>query len=381
MNRSARLRWGSAGAAFLALLFAGGILWTRPVELPVPTAQPAAVASALSDRCPEEVSDQAWIRCVQDALLELGEQEGAQAAVQAVDVLLQDNSERFGPYCHAVSHNLGDQLGALAPATGLVDRVPYSCYGGFWHGYLSQRGDMLSAQEYAQEVSGLCVTLMGSANADDRSVQAFDCVHGVGHGLGMLRQESMASAFAWCAQLFSEQWWQYDCGTGVASAYSTRSLTAAGLLPFDHGEPPPADAAFPKVVSTCDSLLEPSLTRACLERLASYVESAGRSTDDLALLCRETSIPDACARSVGLRFGAALNERDASQAFADCSLFDGSLLRACLAGVLWHVAPVEVASGVRTPVCAVWPSSVRTWCDATLSEYRRSELGQSRDLV
>lgn len=378
MTRTVWLRWALALTAALTVGCLVFLVVLRPSPLPTGETPTDQLPQDFSARCDPTLATDTWVSCVQDVLFAMADAQGAESVVRAIDALISDDPDRFGPYCHAVSHNVGDHLGALAPASNLTERAPYSCYGGFWHGYLSQRGDMLEPFDYVREVDGLCDPVV-ARNAP--AIELFDCVHGVGHGLGMLRDLDIQQAFSACRDLFVRESEVYDCGTGVSSAYATRSLTASGLLPFDHGAPPGPDAEFPAVTTACDALNDIGLLRACWERMAAFAEAAGANLKALAAECADASLPDACARSVGLRFGAALTPQDAQEAWQQCRVFPDGLIRACLDGVLWNTAPVEVTTRQQFAACSVWPDPYRPWCQETAQGYRETEMGPSRDLT
>ncbi len=127
--------------------------------------------------------------------------------------------------CHRIAHALG--AGALAHYDGDVGRAfadgSAVCWSGYYHGILERAFVGVSEDELPAVSRRLC----GSAEVRRNDFTAYQCVHGLGHGLMIYTDYDMPLALATCDAL-ATQWDQTSCTGGVfmenlQTSYGTKS--------------------------------------------------------------------------------------------------------------------------------------------------------------
>jgi hypothetical protein len=163
--------------------------------------------------------------CVEQAYGNIAYREGPKAALRRFDRQYGDGSD---PACHRVVHTIGSA--ALARNRGNVAKTfaegSASCWSGFYHGVLERA--LVSVSGYRPErlaaVSrGLC---------DDVGVRevvwlAYQCLHGLGHGLMITTGYDLPLSLKVCNRLAAD-WDAESCKGGVfmenmATSYGVRS--------------------------------------------------------------------------------------------------------------------------------------------------------------
>lgn len=350
--------------ALVSMLAAVGALVGGWLLLAPTTSQAPATASAsVEAACPTGKSPADLYACLhQSSVLATLTPE---QAVNVLNALIPTRSD-VGLLCHTLFHEYGEKAALTSTSRGLTDRVAYSCFGGYWHGFLSKRGELLDLKPLVDEVSGICSGLTAAPD-----IVQFDCSHGIGHALGMTPDATLPQAMDACKQTTTPDRLQ-ACVTGVASAYSTRTLSNEGETA--HGAPPGPEARYPQVVTTCNAL-EPTLSEACWERMTAYAKGAGQTQDQIVAMCQSAGDhAPACARSQGIFIGPMEDAGEAPGAVRTCHAFGPNLEQECLSGILRQTAPLERQTGKVTPLCDVVDASLRSWCQSTNEAYVAREL-------
>ena len=301
--------------------------------------------------------------CVSEAAMHTLANEGEAAAV----TLIIDASRRIpavGTGCHGIHHSLGEQAATTRTATGLPERVPYTCFGGYWHGFLTERGMQLTLTQYVTEVAHLC-----DVTAPLEPIVDFDCNHGVGHGLGMMAGTTLPEAFQACSAAVDPRGAKW-CASGVASAYADRANRG-------HGTPVGPEATYPQVRATCTSISAP-YDQYCWERVAGMAVVAGIGPKDFITTCTQADTGTngrQCARGIGLLGDLADTPETARVAAGICALVPLDLERGCIGGYLWRNAPLEAMSGQPTLLCDYVGPELAQWCHTEQQTLVSAEIG------
>jgi hypothetical protein len=168
-------------------------------------------------------SDEA--RCLEQAFGNLAYDEGPKAALASFDRAIAQPGPAESN-CHRIVHNIGSAT--LARYDGDVGRAfsdgSASCWSGYYHGILER--SLLGAKTDAQlqaAVRSVCGGILESAT----QYVAYQCVHGLGHGLMIRTGLDLERALAGCEGLRT-QWEQTSCDGGAfmenfSSSYGVKS--------------------------------------------------------------------------------------------------------------------------------------------------------------
>lgn len=342
----------------VVLLSAGVAIAVRhqQVDMPVPSPHLEERLAQTCDR--PSLSDAAVAECVAQMLLSAVVDDARPLSVvnAKLATAVVDGAERVGFACHDALHALGE---ALASDGWLPDAViaenTYGCYGGVWHGYFESLGVRTDADAYVETVAGACSRLAAAPE-----VLQFDCLHGLGHGLGMADGVPIADALEGCVRLVGADVYPSrdpvrDCATGVVSSYVSRAT-----IP-DHGPPPGPEFDAAVVVSSCASLTPFIFADACFERIAAvWVANEAFDAEAVYAACSKASPhAGACAYGFG-RIGFA-PEDGLCERFAE-------LADDCYRGLVETWVPVALYSGETLNICAMSSGARRETCARYVAE-------------
>ena len=164
-------------------------------------------------------------RCYEQAFGNIAYYEGPKRALSLFDARMRsDRGVEAG--CHRIAHTIGSA--ALARFKGDVAEAfvqgSASCWSGYYHGILERAFTGVSSTERLAEVArGVC----DDADIRSTSFLAYQCVHGLGHGLMIYSGYNLPYSLSICDRLASD-WDQTSCTGGVfmeniSSTYGVRS--------------------------------------------------------------------------------------------------------------------------------------------------------------
>ena len=151
-------------------------------------------------------------RCTEQAFGNIAYFHGAQAALRRFDAFYGDFSD---PDCHRVAHTIGSAT--LARNKGNIARTfaqgSSSCFSGFYHGVLER--SLIGVRGYQPETLGavardLCNDVKQQASA----WLAYQCLHGLGHGLMITTGYTLPLSLKVCDRL-ATPWERTSCNGGV----------------------------------------------------------------------------------------------------------------------------------------------------------------------
>jgi hypothetical protein len=238
------------GAAGIALVLAAVALTSGdPAPAQALPRHPVAGTFAPDEQVLEDCSDQG---CVEQAYGNIAYREGPKEALRRFDEQYGDGSD---PACHRVVHTIGSA--ALARNRGDVGRTfaqgSASCWSGYYHGVLERalvgvRG--YQPEKLAEVSRGLC---------DDAGVRAvvwvaYQCLHGLGHGLMITTGYDLPLALAVCNRLAAD-WDQESCKGGVFMENMSTSYGVRSRWVRDEDPVYPCNTVAPDDKSTCYQLV------------------------------------------------------------------------------------------------------------------------------
>jgi hypothetical protein len=270
----------------------------RPAALPLhPVAGQFQPDSTTLAECSEQT-------CVEQAFGNIAFRRGPKAAIALFDRRLAEDDRG----CHRIAHSIG--AASLARNDGNVARTfaqgTSSCWSGYYHGVLER--SLLAAQAFTR---GSLATIARSLCADTqvRAVTwlAFQCLHGLGHGLMISTGYDLRLALDTCRRLATEgdgeackggafmenlspmdggqsRWLRdddplYPCGAVVESdkyeCYKRVTTRILAVIGFD----------WERVAEMCASL-EPDYVPACFTSFGRDVSAQnGRDPAEITRLC------------------------------------------------------------------------------------------------
>ncbi len=162
--------------------------------------------------------------CLEQAFGNLAYEEGPKPALEEFDRRIAADSE-IERNCHRISHKIG--AGALVHYKGRVGKAfadgSASCWSGYYHGILERAFRDVEPESLGSVARELC------ADPDVRRTAfvAYQCVHGLGHGLMIYTGYDLPHSLEIC-DVLDTAWDQTSCTGGVfmeniSSSYGIKS--------------------------------------------------------------------------------------------------------------------------------------------------------------
>jgi cytochrome c553 len=200
---------GNGMPAFAGKLSTGEI---RAVALYVVDATKNSSASTQFQPDDKKVDDcEGDYACYKQALGNLAYYDGPKVALARFDALSQSDPA-VGGGCHQIAHEIGHA--ALAHYHGNAAKAlgdgSMSCWSGYYHGVIERAFGGLPRPKIAATARRLC------SGADIRKTLfvAYQCVHGLGHGLMIYSGNDLPFSLRVCNEL-QTRWDQSSCTGGV----------------------------------------------------------------------------------------------------------------------------------------------------------------------
>jgi hypothetical protein len=158
--------------------------------------------------------------CLEQAFGNLAYRDGPNPTIRLFDRLMTTDDAVEGN-CHRIVHMIGSA--SLARYHGNVAKAfaegSASCWSGYYHGILSNAFTDVELEDIGPASRGLC---------EDEEIRATDylayqCVHGLGHGLMIYTGYNLPLSLETCDELATE-WDQSSCSGGVFMENVTPSL-------------------------------------------------------------------------------------------------------------------------------------------------------------
>jgi hypothetical protein len=297
--------------------------------------------------------------CIQQAFGNIAYYEGPKAALALVAKKYPGGAD---PACHPVMHRIG--AGALARFHGNVARTFAAgssfCWSGYYHGVLERA--FLHVKAYnAKTLGARARTICQSSQIKSSSWLAYQCLHGLGHGLMITTGYQLPLALKVCRQL-QTPWDQTSCKGGV---FMENFITSYG------GESPwvrQNDAMFP-----CDRVAQQDKYTCYQQVSARMIRVFGLDWSKMAKLCAnaERGWSSTCFGSFGQN-ASVQNFRDPSKTARTCAItrkYDGEV--DCIKYAAEDIAGTYSSGKQAAVLCGLTAGKVRAGCYQAIGRIMR----------
>jgi hypothetical protein len=217
----------AAGSLLVAVVVVGA-LWARSDGAPGQRLDSSALHPVAGNFKPDdtELADCAGdYRCLEQAFGNLAFREGPKSAIRLFDQKIATDS-KVESNCHRIAHTIGSA--ALARFEGNVGEAfvngSSSCWSGYYHGILERAFVGASTKS---DVARVAREVCQGTDVRATTWLAYQCVHGLGHGLMITSSYDLPFSLSVCDRL-ATTWDQVSCTGGVfmeniSSSYGIKS--------------------------------------------------------------------------------------------------------------------------------------------------------------
>lgn len=288
--------------------------------------------------------------CLEQAYGNLAFNEGGKVAMAAIaaDMAARPTVEAG---CHRIVHAIGS--GSLARNKGNVGRAftqgDSTCWSGYYHGILERALKGATSDVLLQAaVRDLCQEVL----ANDTTFIAYQCVHGLGHGLMIRTGLDLRSSLSFCEKL-ATSWEQTSCDGGVfMENYNTSYGIKSTFLKDD-------DPIYP-----CNAIAERHKLYCYLQVTDRILELNGYDFAKAAVTCAgtESNWTATCFQSLGRSAsGTARLDRDKLHGY--CNTVESKRWRAeCIYGAVRDIASNDAAAARALDYCGSVETDAKPRC-------------------
>jgi hypothetical protein len=288
-------------------------------------------------------------RCWEQGFGNLAFREGPKPALRVFDQRIASNPA-VEAGCHRIAHMIGSA--ALARYDGNVARAfaegSSSCWSGYYHGILERA--LIGARtkaELAKAVRGLC---------DDPDVRAttfiaYQCVHGIGHGLMIRSGLNLTVSLSVCEQL-ATAWDQTSCDGGVFMENFNSSYGVKSRFLRDD------DPVYP-----CNAVAERHKLYCYLQVTDRLLATSGYDWAKTARACTrvEANWRATCFQSFG-RSASGISRLDPKRLIELCNVPTGRWRSECIYGGVRDIVSNDAGARRAGRFCMLVAADLRTRC-------------------
>ena len=206
MVRRMRLgrRTGAVAICLLVVVVGAGLLGPRIFRT---SSAPASAPAAL--HCPQDPG--LALECYDQHYSSLVDRRGVAAAFADLQARYPTDPA-MQRLCHAITHAIGQA--ALREYAGVAEAFRYgdnACGSGYYHGVLQGVALTMGRTKLLSNLDAVCADVPGK---DRRSLDYFNCVHGLGHAIMAVTDDDLFQALRDCDGLTGSME-QNACGNGV----------------------------------------------------------------------------------------------------------------------------------------------------------------------
>jgi len=250
--------------------------------------------------------------------------------------------------CHRIAHTIG--AASLEYFKGSVARALASgrstCWSGYYHGVVEHAFLGTPAEEVPAKARSICV----GADIRKTSYIAYQCVHGLGHGLMIHTGYDLPESLRVCDQLETE-WDQTSCHAGVfmenvSSSYGVKSRWLRD-----------SDLIYP-----CNVVKERHKLYCYLMVTSRILGANGYDWKKTVTTCKKSEKRwiATCFQSLG-RDASGNTRQNAPQILSICGLA-GKLARQCIYGAARDIVSNDAGPKRAVPLCEGAPATSRAYC-------------------
>ncbi len=285
--------------------------------------------------------------CLEQAFGNLAYEKGPKLALTEFDRRIAANPQ-IEANCHRIAHKIG--AGALVHFEGEVGKAfaagSGSCWSGYYHGILERAFAGVDASELAPVSRRLC---------DDEDVRrtefiAYQCVHGLGHGLMIYTGYHLPKSLAICDRQVTE-WDQTACASGVfmENISSSYGITSAWLRDDDPLYPCPTVAERHKLF--CYLMVTSRILDVENYDFAKTADWCRRAEEGWVATCYQSLGRDASGSTRG----------DAARIVEICAR-GGDMARECVYGAARDLTAQDSGPGRSSTLCEKASQELRGYC-------------------
>lgn len=358
--RSARRSLGElAGRGSLRIKLAVGLAAALGLALAlvfVFAANGESDAEAASHPCGGDL--QRDYECFEEYLVEILEEQGAEASLARLDTL-KDEDAYVQSQCHQFTHSIGRAALIVYGSVGKAnEHGDGTCWSGYFHGVFEKYMIGFSDEELIAEMNQIC---QQDPN-DPYNFDYYNCVHGVGHGVAWHEDNNVFDALPICDAL-EGSWEQNSCYSGVFM----QNIIVDGRM-HQSVNLKEDDPVYP-----CNAVDEP-YKRSCYLGQTSYIL---RQIDyDYAegfRICEgiDADYVETCYRSMG-RDISGNSHREAAKVVELCSLGRPDLQDQCYAGAAKNAVYHDHGTANADVLCNLVPARYAEGCREARDEAART---------
>lgn len=342
-----RNRTGALAICFLVLVAGAGLLGPRVFRT---SSAPAAL------RCPQDPA--VALDCYDQHYSSLVDRLGVAAAFADLQAhyATDPGMQRL---CHAITHAIGQA--AVRKYDGVAEAFRHgdnTCGSGYYHGVLQGVALTLGRTKLLSDLDAVCAGVPGK---EQRSLDYFNCVHGVGHAIMAVTDDDLFEALRDCDGLTGSME-QNACGNGVFM----ENLIVDGAHGGHYSKYlKPSDPLYP-----CNAVDEKYKTE-CFDMQTSY--ALGVVQGDFAkvfALCANVGVPyrAACYQSLG-RDAATVSLNQVPGTVARCALgTDREQQTNCVIGAVLDFVYYYHSDQQAQQLCAAVDAALQDVCRNTTAK-------------
>ena len=264
--------------------------------------------------------------------------------------------------CHAITHHIGQA--AFQKYSGIPEAFAHGddfCASGYYHGVLQGFTAGAGRASLLANLDSACAAVPGK---ERHSLAYYNCVHGLGHGIMAMRDDSLFAALKDCDGL---------TGTVEQEACDNGVFMENLIVDGEHGGHfsrylKPEDPLYP-----C-SAVEARYKVSCFENQTSYALGAtGGDFRKVFALCAGVEAPfrTTCYQSVG-RDAAAVSLNRVPGTVATCNLGAGPEQRSnCVKGAVLDFLYFYHSDAQALELCSALEAGLARDCRSALATFRR----------
>ena len=304
--------------------------------------------------------------CWEQAFGNLAYRQGPKQALKVFDQRIASDSE-IEASCHRIAHTIGSA--ALARFDGNVSQAftagSASCNSGYYHGILERALVGVGTKaEFVQAVRRLC------ADPDVRATDfiAYQCVHGLGHGLMIHTGLDLPLSLSICERL-PTSWDQTSCDGGVFMENFSSSYGVKSRFLRDN------DPVYP-----CHAVAEKHKLYCYLQVTSRLLQTSGYDWKSTAEACArvEPNWRATCFQSYG-RDASGVARLDAAELVRLCNIPGAQWRGECVYGAVRDIANNDAGGARAGRFCGLVATSLRPRCfngaGSIISDLTRSPDG------
>ncbi len=285
--------------------------------------------------------------CLEQAFGNLAYDEGPKPALAEFDRRIAADPE-IERNCHRIAHMMG--AAALVRYDGRVGKAfaegSASCWSGYYHGILERAFRDVEPDDLTATARVLC----DDADVRRTAFIAYQCVHGLGHGLMIYTGYDMPRSLETCDGL-ATSWDQTSCTGGVfmENLSSSYGITSKWLRDDDPLYP-------------CNSVAERHKLYCYLMVTSRILPLEGWDYGKAAAWCRkaETGWVATCFQSLG-RDASGQTRGNVSEILAICSK-GGDMTRECVYGAARDLTSQDSGASRAAKLCTRAAAAQRSYC-------------------